>query len=151
MGLLDLLGINQENEIFCVGDILKVPRRIGVLRYYHFGVYVGGNQVVHFTNYGPNNDIFDGFNMKEARIQKTSIDIFADGASISVDKSEFPMYSGYAVAERAESRIGDLYGDYNVVDMNCEHFANWCRTNTYKCNQSRFVLMQILDMGAFRL
>lgn len=128
---------------YAKGDILKVPRHICGITYYHFGVYVGNNEVVHFTNYGPDNDFIDDFSMSKAKVQKTSLSIFADKAPVSIDLGEKPLYSRAEIAKRAVNCIGDLLGEYNVVTMNCEHFANWCRTNNYKCNQSFTVLLQI--------
>ena len=116
---------------FATGDILKVFRGL----YYHYGVYVGYNQVVHYS--GAGDSIFS--EISNAQIIKTSLETFANGDEVEVDYSETPIYSGSEVARRAKAQVGKLKGDYNFIFNNCEHFANWCRTGEPISNQSRIV------------
>lgn len=117
--------------IYYEGDILKVSRGL----YYHYGVYVGYNQVVHYSGAG------GGFfrEISNAQIVQTSLEDFANGDEVEIDYSETPIYSGSEVARRAQAQVGKLKGDYNFLFNNCEHFANWCRTGEPISNQSRIV------------
>lgn len=35
-------------------------------------------------------------------------------------------YSSDEIVERAYSKLGSDFGGYNIINNNCEHFANWC-------------------------
>ncbi|MCQ2794856.1 MAG: lecithin retinol acyltransferase family protein [Bacilli bacterium] len=102
------------------GDHIRVSRQ----HYYHHGIYLGNNEVVHYT--AENNDgISDPANVK---IRKTSLDFFANGNPVEKavyshheKKNRFPVEK---IIENATIHLGE--GGYNFVKNNCEDFVNKC-------------------------
>lgn len=112
------------SENFKIGDVLAVKRKGGL--YYHYGVYVGNDKVVHFSaDDGSGKNETDPSN---ADIRETYLKDFAKDDEVSVDTSEPPAFSGEEIAKRAESLIGTQKGNYDIVLNNCEHFAKFCKT-----------------------
>lgn len=107
-----------------VGDIIYTERKHGL--YSHYGIYVGENQVVHFS--APRGKETDAEN---ADIIQTSIEEFLHGDKLFVlrDKpdSDYKPFPPHVIVERAKSKIGNCRGTYSLVSNNCEHFAYWCR------------------------
>lgn len=109
-----------EYGVLLRGDHIRVSRQ----HYYHHGVYLGNNEVIHFT--GDTNDgISDPNNVK---VRKTSLDFFANGNPV-----EKAIYSAHEeknrnpvekIIEIATSHLGE--GGYNFANNNCEDFANKC-------------------------
>lgn len=114
------------------GDIIKCFRGL----YYHFGIYVGNNKVIHFSSpYGKETDA------SEADVIETSLMQFCNGDVAVVDHSMPACYTGEEVVRRAKSKLGSLKGKYNLLNNNCEHFANWCRCGESKSKQSDLAIM----------
>ena len=139
------------------GDVLRVNRGL----YSHYGVYVDGGHVIHYTGAtGPND--FNGI------VRETSLDEFLNGAK-NFNVCNFPehplnlpavrtksplakilqfvrvlklmdyhLYSGDEAVERARSKLGQ--GGYNLALNNCEHFAVWCRTGVKDSSQVNHIL-----------
>ena len=84
------------------GDILRVDTG----RYYHFGIYIGDETVIHFA--GPDPHTLTDASM--AAVRKDSLQHFAMGKSLEV--------------RAAESQLGQ--GGYDIIYNNCEHFVNKC-------------------------
>lgn len=107
-----------------VGDIIYTERKHGL--YSHYGIYVGENQVVHFS--APKGKETDA---ESADIIQTSIEEFLRGDKLFVlrDKpdSDYKPFPPDVIVERAKSKIGKCGGTYSLVSNNCEHFAYWCR------------------------
>lgn len=140
------------------GDVISVNRGL----YKHYGVYVEGGKVIHYTGAnGP--DDFNGI------VRETSLDEFLNGAesfsvcrfpvqpetyNSSLDKKhiifsiwqeiknfrlrDYHLYSGEETVRRARSRLGE--GGYNLAMNNCEHFAVWCKTGIKDSSQVNHVL-----------
>lgn len=140
------------------GDVICVNRGL----YKHYGVYVEGGNVIHYTGAnGP--DDFNGI------VRETSIDEFLNGADrfticrfpdkperydSSYDKKhiifsiwqeiknfrlrDYHLYSGDETVRRARSKLGE--GGYNLAMNNCEHFAVWCKTGIKDSSQVNKVL-----------
>jgi|LSQX01.2.fsa_nt_gb hypothetical protein len=102
------------------GDHIRVKRDY----YYHHGVYIGNDTVVHFT--GPENDSISKPN--EVKVMKTSIDFFAkDGV---VEKA-FPSVAELFFVRNKKEAIKNAIqcignGNYDFLHNNCEDFANHC-------------------------
>lgn len=114
------------------GMVLRVKRR----GYRHYGVYVGGGRMIHYTSNA-------GERSKHCTIQETSLTRFIGGSDV-VDVVGFPdAIEGKKCLSRAEavanarSRLGE--GGYKVLSNNCQHFAIWCRTGIKFSGQSSFV------------
>ena len=103
------------------GFVLRVSRGT----YWHYGVYVGNDEVVHFTS---ENDDTSSNNS----VMKTSTQRFIRNAkNIEIlgfpDKVEGkPIFSREATCSRALSKIG--FDNYSITGNNCQHFAFWCKT-----------------------
>ena len=105
------------------GDHLRVNRG----PYDHEGIYVGEGRVVHYSEPRPN------AGKREAIIQETSIEVFANGGQVHSDPSTPTRYTPEQLAQRARSRIGE--SAYDLLRNNCEHFAAWVRTGRSISNQ----------------
>lgn len=99
---------------FKIGDHLVSPRMYH--SYTHHGLYIGKNEVIHYSGFA------DG--MKRGKIERASIQEFANGHSIRIEKHKNRKYTEEKSIDRAESRLGEDW--YNVLFNNCEHFVNWC-------------------------
>lgn len=130
-------------DTFLPGTILRVFRGF----YFHYGVYVVGNMVVHFCSTGDNE-----LDAASADIEETSLFDFSNGNSVSEDRLEEPKYNRMEVVARARSLIGTKLGTYNLPSNNCEHFANWCRCGKLVSHQRNFVdsvVNGLLPKGSF--
>ena len=120
---------------FSKNDIIKVNHSL----YAHYGVYVDGGKVIHYTDDNGRKSDFKG------RIQETSLEIFLNGAkSYSVVEFTGSVYSPEETVRRARSKIGQE--DYNFFSHNCEHFAFWCKTGIEESSQvSNYKPSRIFD------
>lgn len=102
------------------GDHIRVNRGF----YFHHGVYIGGNQVVHYT--ALNDDgMSDSSNVE---VRQTSLDFFAKDSIVEKceleGKEKRLKYKNKAIIKIALLSIGTK--NYNVLHNNCEDFANKC-------------------------
>lgn len=103
-----------------IGSHLITPR----FGYQHHGIYIGNQQVIHFTSTG--------------KVERISLDEFTDNNGYAIH----PFHSKFSrneIVERAASRLGD--DNYNVVFNNCEHFCNWCIHDEHRSQQVRNVTL----------
>lgn len=108
------------------GDIVCVDRAEGL--YQHYGVYVGENQVIHYSG--------EPFNSEEAEIKCSSLAEFLDDAeTFRIDNCAGGCYSRSETVERAYAKLGAGKNEYSLVFNNCEHFARWCQTGTKQSKQ----------------
>ena len=106
------------------GDVLYINRGL----YKHYGVYIGGEKVIHFAP-------LEGaeINAKNAVIHEIDLKSFLRGGTPEVDKKLKAKFDRKKIVERARSQIGSK--GYNLVFGNCEHFAQWCKTGSHESNQ----------------
>lgn len=135
--------MKRTNDMFSPGDILSVNRGL----YKHYGVYVGNNEVVHFSG-GAGNEL----SAERACIRKTSLEKFQNGGEIQVEENRRRAFSREQIAARALAAVGSEKGKYDLAWNNCEHFANWCRYGKKRSLQVEraavgFVGMAILGLG----
>jgi hypothetical protein len=102
--------------------------------YYHHGIYVDDNTVVHFG--GAESDITadpDGIEVRAVTLGQFLRDGF-----LEVRKVSFPALHGFFKPERAAanamSHIGE--GGYNLLRNNCEHFSNLCARGKKESGQA---------------
>lgn len=108
------------------GDVIYADRTA----YFHFGVYIGNNNVVNFKG-APGHER----DPRTALIRLSSMDDFANGDKVYLDKVfPNPLPSDEVVA-RAISMINKDFDGYNLVSNNCEHFANWCKYGEKRSSQ----------------
>lgn len=123
--------VSDDNSLRA-GFILRVSR----MAYWHYGVYVGNDRVVHFTSN-------DGDTSTNNVVMETSTKRFIrDASMIEIlgfpDKVEGkPIYSREETCKRARSKIGA--GDYSLFNNNCQHFAIWCKTGVAYSGQTYLV------------
>ncbi|MEL6456557.1 MAG: lecithin retinol acyltransferase family protein [Cyanobacteria bacterium J06623_5] len=103
----------RGDQVYAYRDVLGIP-------YEHHGIDCGDGTVIHYSKLG------------EAEIKKTTLETFARGGSVYV-KAQPTAFIPENVVSRAESRLGER--QYDLFFNNCEHFANWCKTDRSECLQ----------------
>jgi len=106
------------------GDHIRVKRR----GYWHHGIDCGDGTVINYAG--------EHEEKRNPMVRRTSIEEFAKSATIRrVDHPEAFCHGPEAVVARAEARLGE--NRYRLLDQNCEHFAEWCKTGTRRSLQVR--------------
>ncbi len=121
----------QKNDKPIAGDIVRVHRKE---HYYHYGIVVDENTVIHFTAF--TNDIIS--NKKEMKILETSLERFLLGGQLEVQLPFDSKYSREKVVERAKRWVDcvQFRGKYyNLTTNNCEHFARYCYYGAHHSKQ----------------
>lgn len=151
------------------GDVIFAHRSILLgIGYDHYGVYVGGNHVIHFSDH----------KRSDTEIIETSLQAFVNesggftirhfpdtpaglealirlyernhGKRRLFNRSDFENYHAYSPREtiaRARAELGRHAGEYNLVTNNCEHFAVWCKTGIESSSQVNEVLGWLTELG----
>ncbi|XP_056156717.1 lecithin retinol acyltransferase b, tandem duplicate 2 [Lampris incognitus] len=136
-------GESKYDLRFQRGDLLEVPRTL----FTHFGIYLGGGRVAHLIpdilpvvsndqcwikQMVTNNRLIMGVLAKCASVRVDSVDDFAYGSEILINKMDKvcsrPPLPGEEVARRAEKLQGSI--TYSLLWYNCEHFVMYCRYGT---------------------
>lgn len=113
--------INSELQLeFLPGSHLVVNMGL----YDHHGIYCGDGKVIHFGR-----GIFD---LEHAVVELVDLEVFSKGRTISHRDSK-SNYDSEQIVDRAHQRIGE--SGYDLIDNNCEHFANWCRSGEHESHQ----------------
>lgn len=108
--------------------------------YTHHGIYVGGQQVIHYAGYA--NGLSSS--AQERRVSLVSLKQFCDGQPPQI--RQHPLrYSRQAVVQRARSRLGE--DEYSLLLRNCEHFATWCWTGEERSEQVRKAVKMACSLG----
>lgn len=99
--------------------------------YYHYGVYIGNNSVVHYykSKFG-------------TEIRETSLDDFLDGGECIVVDEPYNRKHANDIVERALSQ--EFRSNYDMLGSdgeNCEHFSNWCHYPDHPVSNQASVLM----------
>ena len=125
------------------GDLLRVRRKAG---YYHFGIAVSEDRVVHFT--APQGDLSD--NKKDMRIIETSLDRFIKGDVLEIEEPYSAVFTREEVVKRAKNYANSHYfrgKPYNFVSNNCEHFARYCYDGEEQSLQVSAVRSAVIATG----
>ncbi|WP_404363145.1 lecithin retinol acyltransferase family protein [Corallococcus coralloides] len=140
--LRDLDGVSTDRKLR-PGTILRVGRT----GFWHYGVYIGGDEVVHFTS-------VDSDVSTDNQVMRTPMSRFLGDAS-EFQTLKFPqrvrgrrVYSGRATCARAIEKIG--MGGYSLLDNNCQHFAVWCKTGVAISGQTVLVNGGESDSAVYR-
>lgn len=102
------------------GDHIRVSR----LAYYHHGIYIGDNLVIHFSG--------EPSKKQNAEIIKTPLAEFLDGGRLEIVNHPHCLPPD-EVVDRAYAALGQK--GYNLIYNNCEHFALYCKTGQHESNQ----------------
>ena len=126
------------------GDLIRVKRKLG---YYHYGIYIGHNKVIHYS--APEDDsIFDNRNIE---IRKGDLqENFLRGDTLEVNIPYSSFYYRFIVCKRAKKLLGvHKFRDqeYDLLKNNCEHFANYCYFGEAVSAQSDYASQGL--MGVF--
>ena len=126
------------------GDLIRVKRKLG---YYHYGIYIGHNKVIHYS--APEDDsIFDNRNIE---IRKGDLkENFLRGDTLEVNIPYCSFYYRFIVCRRAKKLLGvHKFRDqeYDLLKNNCEHFANYCYFGEAVSAQSDYASQGL--MGVF--
>ncbi len=97
-------------------DLISIVCQRGFFDYLHYGVDIGDGTVVHLATEPEG---------REMSVQRVCIELFAQGADVSVEEVEEP-FPPDEVIERALAAIGRR--GYDLVIGNCEHFARHVKT-----------------------
>lgn len=93
--------------------------------YYHHGIYIGDNKVIHF---GEGDLKKDSTSSTDNIIHETDISQFLKGGYIETKvyskKEKKKLFSPDKVILNAKSHLGE--GDYDFLKNNCEHFSYLC-------------------------
>jgi hypothetical protein len=117
----------------------------GFLTFRHFGIDVGDGTVIHFVGDGERTISTSN------SIQHTSMEKFLKGGKLKVDGLASLTYDRDEIVSRSMSKVGSNFGGYDLVDNNCEHFANWCASATrtsrqvFHKNDDRDVVEKAID------
>ena len=117
-----------------IGDIIyrPLPGVAGWINFCHYGVYIGKEEVIHFTT--PE---------KKGSLERVSLAKFKDRKKVSI-QTDFSPHNRRSKKETAMKAI-KLYQfeedsidwiTYDVMSINCEHFANFCATGVKYSRQS---------------
>ncbi len=114
---------------------IKVKRNF----YYHHGIYIGDNKVIHF-----NGELFRGKN--GAKITMTSLKDFLKGGNLEIVPYKIGI-DEVEVLKRANSLLNK--GDYSIFFNNCEHFANYCFTGIGISTQVNRYFLNLFKLANF--
>ena len=112
----------KRNDVFQVGDLLRVRRLAG---YYHYGIASSSDTVIHFSGVEGDNVL----NPNNIKIIETSISDFLRGDFLEVLIPFKGKYTREEIEKRARNCIGNSKFNgkfYNLTTNNCEHFARFC-------------------------
>lgn len=144
-----------RKEFLEPGDIIGVTRKQALNLYDHYAVYIGNDQVIHYSTKGCAGDFFGEVTIHQAPIKDflqndenffvlffeddrhAPKKIYRKSEMLTGDavlrnqliysmSEKFHLYSPEETIERAKSKIGEA--EYNLATNNCEHFALWCKT-----------------------
>lgn len=141
------------------GDPIKIFRKSK--GYYHFGIYVGNEEVIHYTETKKCEGKIMKTSMKQFKKNSGEVElvIFPEtrgGRSTSIPANSFSeinglvspsswpewflskfkkykIYSRKETLERAKSKLNEE--KYDVFFNNCEHFVWWCKTGIKRSEQ----------------
>ncbi|XP_065556477.1 phospholipase A and acyltransferase 3-like isoform X2 [Artemia franciscana] len=144
-----------------IGDLLEFERG----HYRHWAVYIGNgskyeNEVVHLCNLGSTGRWFsggskftEGQNNSGNPVQAGDLfDVWADSAcrinnSYDEKSHPFPWHEIYNRAILFSFASEKEFERYNVLKMNCEHFAHFVRNHHAESQQVKDFLLRVYQNG----
>ncbi|XP_030446109.1 protein LEAD-SENSITIVE 1-like [Syzygium oleosum] len=126
------------------GDHVYTYRRYGV--YTHHGIYIGEGTVIHFTRTGVDATCLDCFRREGEKLH--SLRSYAYGRSLlrfmftkrgtctTLPDTRLPQ-EVVNTARELHERGG--FGEYDLLNNNCEHFATFCRTGVRESTQTAWI------------
>ncbi len=120
------------------GDHIRVNRGW----YCHHGIYVGNDEVIHYCA-----EDGDGVHTpEEVCVRRTSLGQFCAGefAEVYESRDKRKRRKPAEVVKYAESRLGTR--GYDILNNNCEHFANECVFGEHKSEHIDSVRAQVREL-----
>lgn len=125
--------VENVPEDIPLGSHLFSCRRL----YWHHGIYVGNQKVVHYSGLRHGiRDLLKG--NKGCPVEEVSLTEFANGNGYSIKLHPNPKHNGEQVAARARSKVGENH--YCVFANNCEHFCEWCINGDHHSEQVKLAV-----------
>jgi len=126
-----------------MGSIVYVGNYFaGIPTFRHYGVYIGGGNVIHFA--APDGQEIAFAN---AIIHETTLERFMNGRALRIDENVVNKFPSRVIARRARSRIGER--GYSLLMNNCEHFARWAATGNSVSYQALDAPQTLVDTVSF--
>lgn len=97
-----------------------------LISYEHHGIAISEDMVIHFAFDEDKGRIAIKFDPIEGFIK--------DSKDVEIVKHETPAFTPDEIVIRAVEAL-DSDEHYNVIQNNCEHFANWCVTGNKRSRQ----------------
>ncbi|KAL3728051.1 hypothetical protein ACJRO7_032753 [Eucalyptus globulus] len=142
MLLLTWNAVRQED--LKPGDHIYTYRLHGL--YTHHGIYIGEGYVIHFTRTGVNQTCLDCFRREGEKLHP--LHLYAYGRPLLEywltrwgTRTTLPdtKSSQEVVNNARELHQGNNFGEYDLINNNCEHFASFCRTGVRASAQTAMV------------
>lgn len=106
--------------------------------YYHHGIYVDDEHVIHFASNTPGHETDPSY----ASVCETTLENFLKGGVLEVrvydEEEQKKVRKPQDVVSYAYSKIG--VKGYNIITNNCEHFSNECAFGTKDSEQVNNVM-----------
>ncbi|MCQ2087290.1 MAG: lecithin retinol acyltransferase family protein [Bacilli bacterium] len=125
------------------GDIIRVKRKLG---YYHFGIYIGNNQVIHYSA-EKDDSIFDNTNIKICLADLEEGFLRGDVLEVNIPFDSF--FSRRVIVKRAKNLLGTHKfrgSDYDLLNNNCEHVARYCYYGDAVSAQSEYMSRGVMGV-----
>ncbi|WP_298606899.1 lecithin retinol acyltransferase family protein [uncultured Thiothrix sp.] len=106
----------SENYL-TVGSVIRVPYRSLLVKYYHYAVYIGDQEIIHFESQEIRKSNLKYFTKESVNKVKSQIEV------MTFDEKYTKRYRSLEIVKRAKSKLGNR--NYKVFKNNCEHFAIW--------------------------
>lgn len=118
------------------GDMI----RVNMGAYYHYAIYVKENSIIQFGK--PQ----ISYNPEEVMVEETTVKNFLNGKFMEVavynNQELLNKKSPDEIVNQAISCLGQK--GYDILNNNCEHFANKCVFGSAKCSQIEAVRAEII-------
>ncbi|XP_022720158.1 retinoic acid receptor responder protein 3-like [Durio zibethinus] len=132
------------------GDHIYSERSGGL--YYHHGIYVGDDMVIHLMAppiiYNRFSDPCQKCGYKRnfsSGVIKTCLRCFLDGHSLHVCEYRFSKPAHEVITMATDCLEWNyLFGPYNLLTNNCEHFAVFCKTGSKESDQVKTIFKKVL-------
>ncbi|XP_039156140.1 lecithin retinol acyltransferase-like [Eucalyptus grandis] len=114
--------------------------------YSHHGIYIGEDNIIHFTRTGVNKTSLDSFRREGEKLH--SLHSYAYGRPLleywlmrwgtrtTLPDAKLPEE---VINKAWELYEGNSFGKYDLINNNCEHFAVFCRTGVRASAQTALV------------
>lgn len=126
----------NPDKYFKPGDHIQVSKGV----YRHACIYTGKDEGERFTVIQVS-DPNGGHSKKKAKVNKALWqDFHCDDLRYHIYLTHFKHRRDKEILDIAQSMVGKLEGEYNVLTKNCQHFAMFCQTGENICLQKKVYL-----------